>query len=153
MKPEYILVIPAIVGLITLLYVNEEKIRAFLGLPQREVVPEVKEHLTELGTFFSTYGEQWEITLDGKEWRAKDLGGAPDPAFLARIPDVRRALPIWERKVREAEELNEYILSSISQEAAEDEVLLTFTRREFEGDMVLFVTMRGGEIVDSIWID
>lgn len=154
MRPELILVIPIVIGLITLLYLNEEKIRDFLKMPQRDTPPEVKEHETDLGTFRTVYGGNWTMPLDGKDWEAKDRDGEPDPEFIARIPDIRRALHVWERKVREQEDgLEEYVLSNVEQGEADDEVELMFTHREHEHELILFVTIRAGEIADTSWMD
>jgi hypothetical protein len=154
MRPELILVIPIVIGLITLFYLHEEKIRDFLKMPQRDPQPEVKEHATDLGTFRTLYGGTWSMALDGKDWEAKDRDGEPDPSFVERIPDIRRVLHLWERKVREEEDgLEEYVLSNVEQGDADDEVELTFTHREHEHELILFVTIRAGEIVETSWMD
>jgi hypothetical protein len=154
MFPEMILIVAGVIAVITFLYVNEEKIRDLFGIPQREAKTVTVTHETPVGTFSSTDGRPWRTTIDGQEWEAKDADGEPDPTFVARIPDIRRVLGLWERKVRDEEDgLGDYDLAYVEQGEAEDEVALVFTHREHDDEAIFVATLRAGEIVDSVWVD
>jgi hypothetical protein len=154
MFPEMILIVAGAIAVVTFLYVNEEKIRDRFGIPPRETKVVVVTRDTPVGTFSSANGGPWTTEIDGKDWQAKDTNGEPDPVFVARIPDIRRVLDLWERKVRDEEDgLGDYDLAYVEQGETEDEVDLVFTHREHDDEAIFVATLRAGEIVDRVWVD